>query len=69
MKCALCGHEFTPDDVRCSPACPLSGGCPVVCCPQCGYQTVDESRSALVRLARKAGAVLKTGAKARKEAS
>jgi predicted Zn-ribbon and HTH transcriptional regulator len=67
MKCALCGYEFTLDDVRCSSACPLASGCPVVCCPRCGYQTLDESRSALVRLARKARTVLKTGAKARKE--
>jgi hypothetical protein len=59
MKCALCGHEFSADDARCSPSCPLAGGCPVVCCPRCGYQTPDESRSVLVRLARKAGSVAK----------
>jgi hypothetical protein len=69
MKCALCGHEFTPDEARCSPACPLAGGCPVVCCPRCGYQTLDESRSVLVRLARKAGAVAKRVAGAREEVS
>ena len=69
MKCALCGHAFDADDVRCSPACPLAGGCPVVCCPRCGYQTLDESRSVLVRLARKAGAVAKRVAGAREEVS
>jgi len=67
MKCALCGHEFSADDVRCSPSCPLAGGCPVVCCPRCGYQTLDESRSVLVRLARKAGAVTRKISRGREE--
>jgi hypothetical protein len=67
MKCELCGHEFTPDDVRCNPACPLAGGCPVVCCPRCGYQTLGDSRSTLVRLARKAGGVVRIFSRGREE--
>ncbi len=53
MKCALCGHEFTQNEGMCSPACPLVGGCSVVCCARCGYGAPDESRSTLVRLARR----------------
>jgi Fe2+ transport system protein FeoA len=61
MKCGLCGHKFTQDEVRCHPACPLVGNCPVVCCPRCGYQTPDESRSTLLRLGRRARALARRG--------
>ena len=54
MKCGLCGYEFTEQEGSCNPACPFVGGCSVVCCPSCGYQAPDESRSTLLRLARKA---------------
>jgi hypothetical protein len=69
MKCALCGHEFTQEEAVCNPACPMAEGCLVVCCPRCGYQTLDESRSVLVRLARKAGAIVRPGSRGRKEPS
>lgn len=69
MKCALCGHEFTQEEALCNPACPMASGCPVICCPQCGYQTTDESRSTLVRLARKVGAIARIGSWGRKEPS
>jgi hypothetical protein len=68
MKCALCGHEFTQEEALCNSACPLADGCPVVCCPRCGYQTVDESRSILARLARRAGGLArKMGSQGRRE--
>jgi hypothetical protein len=53
MKCGLCGHEFSEQDAICDPACPLGGGCAIVCCPRCGYGAPDESRSKLLRLGRK----------------
>ncbi len=53
MKCGLCGHEFTEQEGGCNPACPFVGGCSLVCCPRCGYHAPDESRSTIVRLARK----------------
>lgn len=39
MKCPLCGYEFTEEQARtaCS-SCPLSQGCNMVCCPNCGYE-------------------------------
>ncbi len=68
MKCALCGHEFSPDEAGCTPSCPMAGGCAVVCCPRCGYGAPDEQRSSIVRLARKAGDLLRKGTPRREEA-
>lgn len=50
MKCALCGHEFAASELSCHSSCPLAHHCAVICCPKCGYQTVDESRSTIVTL-------------------
>jgi rubredoxin len=48
MRCTLCGHEFDPAALACHSACPLSAGCAVICCPNCGYHMVNESRSKTV---------------------
>jgi hypothetical protein len=48
MRCALCGHTFDPASLACHSACPLSAGCAVVCCPNCGYHMVNEARSETV---------------------
>ena len=61
MKCGLCGHEFSERDGICNSACPLAGGCSVVCCPRCGYGVPAESRSTLLRLARKARDMVQRG--------
>lgn len=45
MRCQLCGFEFDPDQRTCHPACPLHSRCNLICCPNCGYQVVDASRS------------------------
>lgn len=50
MTCALCGYQFDTAALACYGKCPLAAGCNVVCCPNCGYQTVDESRSGTVNL-------------------
>ncbi|MBE0408597.1 MAG: hypothetical protein IBX69_02570 [Anaerolineales bacterium] len=50
MTCALCGHVFDPQEHASCPACPLQSACSSVCCPQCGYQTVNEDKSALLNL-------------------
>ena len=42
MKCTLCGFEFEPTDSLCR-GCPLKSNCSMVCCPNCGYQTVVDS--------------------------
>jgi Fe2+ transport system protein FeoA len=49
----LCGCRFKPEQHAACPACPLAKGCSLVCCPACGYSTIDPSRSSLVRLGRR----------------
>jgi hypothetical protein len=55
MICPLCGTEFDETDHDCLAGCPIASvqGCNLVCCPHCGYQMVDEKRSALARGLRK----------------
>lgn len=54
MICPLCGFEFDETDHACQAVCPLAAvqGCQLVCCPNCGYQMVDERKSGLARLLR-----------------
>ncbi len=59
MRCPLCGYRFDESKLTCPAACQLAAlqGCHLVCCPNCGYQMVDERKSGLARLLRR---VLKT---------
>ena len=41
IRCAMCGHHFDPLENSACQSCPLKGGCQLVCCPACGYETVD----------------------------
>lgn len=50
IHCAMCGHKFNPDQHLACQACPVQSGCSLVCCPACGYQTVNPRRSKIVRL-------------------
>jgi Fe2+ transport system protein FeoA len=47
MRCGLCGYEFDADRMACHASCPLATHCAILCCPNCGYQVVDESKSQL----------------------
>jgi hypothetical protein len=49
ITCPLCGHEFEETALTCSAGCPLAAvqGCQLVCCPNCGFQMVDENKSKL----------------------
>lgn len=40
-------------NLLCHAGCPLAERCAVICCPNCGYQVVDESKSKSVRAMRK----------------
>lgn len=53
MKCQLCGYEFDKESLACHVGCPLARGCSIICCPNCGYQVVDEERSGMVSAVRK----------------
>jgi hypothetical protein len=55
LTCALCGHVYDPLGHSGCPACPLQNACSSVCCPQCGYQTVNEDKSVIVNLIRTLG--------------
>lgn len=53
MRCRLCGHVFEASGLACHASCPLGSRCSLICCPNCGYQVVDESKSGLVRALRR----------------
>jgi len=36
VTCALCGFNYS-EAQACRPACPMSRGCTLVCCPNCGH--------------------------------
>ncbi|MBL8057533.1 MAG: hypothetical protein JNK29_12575 [Anaerolineales bacterium] len=54
MRCPLCQHEFDETHPACQGRCPMAAvqGCRLICCPNCGYQMVDEKRSGVARLLR-----------------
>jgi predicted Zn-ribbon and HTH transcriptional regulator len=56
MNCPLCGFEFDETAMTCASACPMAAvqGCNLLCCPNCGYQMVDERKSGLAQLLRRA---------------
>lgn len=58
VRCRLCGHEFDPAALACHAGCPLGPRCSLVCCPNCGYQVVDESRTLVARVL---GRLMRTG--------
>lgn len=51
LHCLMCGHRFDPTQHVVCQACPLQKGCELVCCPACGYQSVDVRASKFARLA------------------
>jgi ferrous iron transport protein A len=71
VRCALCGFEFDEQAMLCHSQCPLADGCAILCCPNCGYQFVDESKSSLagwlrgLLARRKPGAAPRPGAASR----
>lgn len=56
MKCLLCGYQFEENEgsTTCV-GCPLSKGCNMVCCPNCGYEIPLNSK--LIELFKKRGTV------------
>ena len=53
MRCKLCGYEFDAASLACHTQCPMGSRCTLICCPNCGYQVVDESKSRLAKLLRR----------------
>lgn len=58
IRCDLCGHTYEPNELVCHASCPLAEKCAVICCPNCGYQVVDTSRSGVLTLAQKVRSLL-----------
>ena len=46
--CPLCGAEYDRRACR-HQACPMADHCQLLCCPYCGYKTVDTETSAAAR--------------------
>jgi len=55
ITCPLCGHRFDGENMACQAHCPMASlqGCSLLCCPNCGYQMVDERKSGLARFLRR----------------
>ncbi len=53
MRCQLCSYEFDETAMTCHASCSLNKHCGVICCPNCGHQTVDESKSKLAQILRR----------------
>lgn len=49
VTCELCGFEFDAGGLACHTGCPMGSKCSLICCPNCGYQEVDETRSVAAR--------------------
>jgi Fe2+ transport system protein FeoA len=49
MRCQLCGFEFDETQMSCHASCAFNKYCTIICCPNCGHQTVDESKSRLAQ--------------------
>ena len=57
IACAVCGGPLS-ETVRGCGTCPVSSGCRMLCCANCGYQTVAPRSvivDALARLFRRGG--------------
>lgn len=52
IRCSMCGQKYDPELHLACQNCPMHSGCDLVCCPNCGYQTIDPRRSKFIRLAR-----------------
>jgi Fe2+ transport system protein FeoA len=51
ITCSMCGQVFDAAAHTACQSCPLNKGCQLVCCPACGFETVDPSQSRLARWA------------------
>ena len=67
IRCGLCGHRFDAEALACHTGCPMGSHCNLICCPNCGYQVVDTTRTRIGGwLARRSGS-LGEGAEAPRE--
>jgi Fe2+ transport system protein FeoA len=53
MRCQLCGYEFDETAMSCHSSCAFNEACAVICCPNCGYQAVDEQKTRVATVLRR----------------
>ncbi len=63
VTCPICAFVFDPGANASCPTCPLNSGCTLVCCPNCGHDTVDPTRSTAVQLGARIGRLLRGGSR------
>jgi len=61
VRCPLCSYEFDETQMSCHASCAFNEHCAIICCPNCGYQMVDTSKSRLARALQQALACTKQG--------
>jgi len=49
--CPMCGHTFDPMQHSGCANCVLQRNCTLVCCPNCGFETVNPAESRLASFA------------------
>lgn len=49
IQCPMCGHRYASQDHLGCKSCPVNKECTLVCCPACGYQTVNARKSRFAR--------------------
>jgi Fe2+ transport system protein FeoA len=59
VVCPMCGSRFDPAQTSRCDTCPMHKGCALVCCPECGYNTVDPRRSQIVGVGSKLAGLLR----------
>jgi len=51
--CPMCGYLYDAVEHAACQTCPLNKDCQMVCCPVCGYKTINTAASKLARVAEK----------------
>jgi len=51
--CPMCGCRYNVDEQAACQACPINKDCQMVCCPVCGYKTIDTAGSKLAGIVEK----------------
>jgi Fe2+ transport system protein FeoA len=50
IQCPMCGQQYASQDHLGCKSCPINKDCSLVCCPACGYQTINARRSKFARI-------------------
>jgi hypothetical protein len=45
----MCGYTYDPSGLHSCQSCPVNHDCSIVCCPNCGFQSVDIQKTKLAK--------------------